>query len=791
MTRLFTFLAASSEKRPWLVVICVAAVTVFLLGGVALLKTEFSQESMLPSNYASVKAIKTIQDEFGGLLYENILVVGNDVTSPQIAAALMGLSPQSLEQAGIPEGKVIKVETYLDGLKNMAATEGNQVPTDPMMLKYAVNQFLQTPYAQSQVVGASISEDSKAAVIKLQLSSGMSQKELTDVAKKLQKYFTAEFKPAGTEIYETGMASMQLDAQNSMARQTSRLMIVALLFIMLILYITFRRLSDVFLLLFVIVVGILWVIGLMGWVGIAYTTMSVAIMPLMLGINIAYVIHILSRYYEEREAGGDVFFSATNSVKTVGVAVFLTAITTVFGFSSFMITSIPPMRDFGIVCMIGITFSFLLSITLLPAVVVLRDRRKKAERLDAHLEKMRKRRRESRYGKVVDSALVKASMTAYRMHYAVTILAVVFVAFGVFAIFNLQTGADIRSMIGSDLPSVKAGDKLAQYFGAQDSDVILVKGDVLKPENLKAYMRLEDEVVSDSRNTPGEKGAFAREANISIADVIADSNGGTIPDSPQAVQATVAELGKVMDTSSLVSAGGDYAMIMIRSATAETQGMTDTKTQILKDAAGRMEDSTGLQTVATGYSVLIADLLGNIVPTQLKSSLLALLLCLLILAIVFKSFMYGFVTLIVVVCGMAAEMVFLFAMGWALDIMTVTVASLIIGAGIDFGIHVTHRFREQRHDRGLSLEESVQTTVLNVGRALIAGALTTAGVFGILGISSMVPMRHFGWTTAVGLLAALLGALFVLPSALVILTKQLERRRGGPEETIPETLREA
>ncbi|OFW59390.1 MAG: hypothetical protein A2V52_06220 [Actinobacteria bacterium RBG_19FT_COMBO_54_7] len=791
MTKLFTFLAASAEKRPWLVVLCVAVLTIFLLSGVAFLKTEFSQESMLPSNYESVKAIKKIQDQFGGLLYENVLIVSNDVTSPELASALMGLSTQSLEEAGIPEGQVIKIETYLDGLKNMAAMQGAPLPTQPVLLQGAVDQFLQTPYAQEQVVGQTITEDNKAAVIKLQLNPGMNQKEMVDVAKKLNKYFTTDFKPSGSEVYVTGMASMQLDAQDSMAQQTSMLMIIALLFIMLILYATFRRLSDVLLLMGVIVVGILWVIGLMGWVGIAYTTMSVAVIPLMLGINIAYVIHILSRYYEEREAGEGVFFSATNSVKTVGVAVFLTAITTVFGFSSFMITSIPPMRDFGIVCMIGITFSFLLAITLLPAVVVIRDRRKKAEKLDSHLETMRKRRRESRYGKIVDRTLVNASMTAYRLHYVIAVVAVAFIAFAGFAVANLQTGADIRSMIGSNLPSVKAGDKLSEYFGAQDADVILINGDVLKPENLKEYLKLEDEVAADSRNNPGEKGAFTREGNISIADIIANSNGGTIPDSAEEVTAIVARLGEVMDTSSFVSQDGDYAMIMIRSSTSETQSATDTKTKILRDASSGLETSTGLKTVATGYSVLIADLMGKIVPTQLESSALALLLCLLILVIVFKSFMYGFVTLIVVVCGIAAEMVFLYAMGWALDIMTVTVASLVIGAGIDFGIHITHRFREQRHDRGLSIEDSVKTTVLHVGRALIAGGLTTAGVFGILGLSSMVPMRHFGWTTAVGLLAALLGALFVLPSALVILTKMIERRKVEPVETAPEVVRES
>ena len=134
---------------------------------------------------------------------------------------------------------------------------------------------------------------------------------------------------------------------------------------------------------------------------------------------------------------------------------------------------------------------------------------------------------------------------------------------------------------------------------------------------------------------------------------------------------------------------------------------------------------------------------------------------------------------------MSAEMVFLYIMRWPLDIMTVLVASLVIGAGIDFGIHVTHRFREQRHDQVMSLEESVRTTVLHVGRALVAGGFTTAGVFAILGISSMMPLRHFGWTTAVGLLAALVGAVFVLPSTLVIISKLLDRKSGSEEAASP------
>ncbi len=93
MTKFFTFLALSSEERPWLIITIVALLTTFLVIGISMLKTEFSQESMMPKHYESVQALKTVQGEFGGINYENILVVTDDMASPGISELLMGLSP--------------------------------------------------------------------------------------------------------------------------------------------------------------------------------------------------------------------------------------------------------------------------------------------------------------------------------------------------------------------------------------------------------------------------------------------------------------------------------------------------------------------------------------------------------------------------------------------------------------------------------------------------------------------------------------------------------------------------
>jgi len=376
---------------------------------------------------------------------------------------------------------------------------------------------------------------------------------------------------------------------------------------------------------------------------------------------------------------------------------------------------------------------------------------------------------------------------AERHHWTVTAITVVLIIFAGFALFNVRTGADISKMMPEGMPSMEASEMVTDIFGPQSSDIILVKGDIYDPANLAALLELEDAIPIDARNLPDSNDYFARDRISSIADyVLMGTPDGTLPDSRQEVEAVVAQLAARMPLSAFVSEDGSAAMIMLRSGYPETEDELVVKSDIMRDQSAVIMEEVDLKLSATGMSVLIADLLGNIVPTQLETSGLALLLCALILIIVFKSFIYGIITLVVVVCGMVAELVFLFALGWPLDLMTVMVASLVIGAGIDFGIHITHRFREEFHGGELTPEESIRNTVKNVGRALVAAALTTCGVFAILGFSNMGMMQRFGWTTAVGLLGALFGAILVLPSMLAIVTG----RRGRKASEIPVTEKE-
>ncbi|MDD3717275.1 MAG: MMPL family transporter [Actinomycetota bacterium] len=816
--KIFEFFANQSEKRPWLVVIAVVLVTAFLAAGFPRIETELSQESMMPKGYESIQAYDEVKDLVGGITTETILVVAEDITEPEVARAVYGLSVDKIVEAGVEEGNVLKVETYLDFIKNrlpeMMKAAGVESDVDISVVDDAIlAQFLRfyldpdpespvvdmfagffgdgfTPEAQAQFLAVLennsenianiVSDDRSATLINLQLDPELTQNELTRLGKEIREFVADEFGGiAGVETYVTGEASSSQDSQEFMQRETTKLMAIAFAFIMLILYLTFRRFSDVGLPLLIIFVAIFWLLGLMGWVGLTYTTMSVAIMPLMLGINIAYVIHILSRYYEGREDGLSVDLSATTAIKTVGVAVFLTAITTLIGFSSFMISDIPPMRDFGLLCMLGIAFSFLLSLTLLPAIVVLRDRGKKKERLESHLENMRARRRDARYGQYTDRALVRMALVSERHHWAVAIITLLLIAFAVFAVFNVKTGADISKMFPTDLPSMQASIKITDIFGPQNKDIILVKGDIYEPASLAAMLELEEAIPIDERNLRDSDAYFARDRISSIADyVLMGTPDGKVPGSRQEVEAIVEQLAVHMPVSAFVNEEGTTALVYLTSGFPDTEDELKIKTDIMRDQSAAIADGTDLEFSSTGFTVLIADLMGSILPTQLETSGLALLLCALVLIIVFKSFVYGLATLVVVVCGMVAELIFIFAKGWSLDIMTVMVAALVIGAGIDFGIHITHRFREEFHANGNGLEDALKNTVKNVGRALLAAALTTCGVFAILGFSNMGMMQRFGWATTVGLLGALLGAILVLPSVLAIVANRQMRRES-------------
>ena len=783
MKKAFGWLADQSARWPWLVVAIVFIITVIAVNGITRIEGDFNFNAMLPEGEESVQVFEEIEDIFGGTLQERVLLKAESVLDPEILRAVAGYE-EYLE--GYPEiwGKLVdEVTTPLDGMYLLTEGEisfdifGRPVPLEPDNLSDTeLRAQVEANLTRQRLAAAGgfspdplVSEDGTAMLISLdQVVSD--DDRLTTLFEDISRTY---FEDAGVaEVFITGQASWTRDSNKQVAADTSILFMLAVLFILVILFLTFRRLSDVGFTMLVVLITIIWVMGLSGWLKIPFTYPSIGIMPLLLGIDIAYAIHVLTRYYEERKKDRNPYSSANISLKTVGIAVFLTAITTAVGFASFGVSEIPPMRDFGFMCLAGVLLSFALAVTLLPAVVIIRDRR------GGKARGLLKRKDESERSSLVDRVLVNVSLVAEHHRKLVVVFTVVVLGLAVFSAFNLGTEAEFQQEF-SGSPAAAADKEIDKYFGGQVSAYTLVKGDVLEPDVLESMLEYEQALADTGALTEEGEEIFQRGKIVSIADVVASQNDGTIPDDREDISRIIAAVLKSGRAGRVLSPELEAAMIL-STISGTSQSDLEAAADVLREQQSVLTDShPDLLVGQSGEPVLVSDLLGSLTPTLIKTSLLALLLCLLVVSVIFRSFVFGLAATSVVFLSIALELIALYLLGWPLDFMTVMVTALIIGAGIDFGIHVTHRFREEWEHGCENVDEAVRLTVGNVGRALLSAAVTTAGAFAILAISRIVMMRRFGGVTALSLVFALLVALLVLPTILSLWAERVDRKKGG------------
>ncbi|MEJ5187295.1 MAG: MMPL family transporter, partial [Candidatus Geothermincolales bacterium] len=320
--------------------------------------------------------------------------------------------------------------------------------------------------------------------------------------------------------------------------------------------------------------------------------------------------------------------------------------------------------------------------------------------------------------------------------------------------------------------------RIEEVFGAQDTALVVLEGrDMLSPENLEVMETFVREAVDDPRNRREDGGYKYLDPSRtnSLPGIFALAGGGLPANSAQAEE----YLGRLerefgFEASSLVSPDRSSAIIVFQVPFVDEKGEKE-MASILQDKVSEIRSKYGVQAEATGTPLIVSDAIGRLFSTQLRTGGLALLLCALLVMVIFRSVAYGLMATSVVFLAIVLELGLLRIIGWPLDIMTVMIASMVIGAGIDFGIHVAHRFREEVRERGMEPEEGVNATVRNVGAALIPGALTTAGAFLILALSSLSPLRRFGVITALALIGACFSAMVIEPTFLT--TYEVARRR--------------
>jgi len=184
---------------------------------------------------------------------------------------------------------------------------------------------------------------------------------------------------------------------------------------------------------------------------------------------------------------------------------------------------------------------------------------------------------------------------------------------------------------------------------------------------------------------------------------------------------------------------------------------------------------TGVKFSITGPPILrmiISKLLKRDAAYTLAVSAFIILILLFIMQ---RSFSYGLLIFIPLSIGLIWTMGTLGWFGIPLSIATVSLGTMILGLGVEYGVFVVSRYREERGKK-INKFDSLKLTVQGIGKAITGSGLTTMVGFGMLSFATVPMVQHLGQTLALGIGFCLVAALFVNPVLILIEEEYREKR---------------
>ena len=559
-----------------------------------------------------------------------------------------------------------------------------------------------------------------------------------------------------------------------------------------------RTTADTVLTLITILFSITWMNGV-GFLLFEDMSPMAQILPILLiGLGVDYSIHVSSRYREEISGGAGVDDSVRRAIRTVGVALVLATITTAVGFLTNVANEIPALREFGVLAAVGIGVSFLLMVTFIPAMRTILDRRGMRR---GTVEPGRLGAGDSR---ALGLIIGKTSVIAKKAAAGAVVLSIVLGGLGVWGWSQLDTKFSFLDFIPVTSPLRTTFEALIDDFGGGfgENTQVLIEGNTATAEAWNAMVS-SNVRAADTPNVLAPGGRPSGTSPVSAIDQLAAPGApGFSPEVQQALQAAGAD-----PSTLLVPSGSDMAplydaaweanpdlmgQVLHRSNGSYDAALFDYTTQAGETNAGQLRldllddfqpaAGAGLSVTATSEEIIQDVVVTTLRNSQVSSLFLTLAAALVLLVANFwyeaRRPMLGVITTLPVVLVVLWSFGLMAAFGIPFGPVTATISALAIGIGIPYMIHIAHRFLEDRN-RKPGLEGAIESTLSHTGGALAGSALTTVAGFGVLTISTTIPFRQFGFVTAYTILLAMLTAVLVLPSLLMLWARWHRRREAG------------
>ena len=828
-------------RRPWLSLLAVLAVVVYVASAIPTLRMEASADTLVLEGDQAYAYHRTIGEEFGSqdFLFVTYRPNGIDLMDDRALRDLAELrdaltkipqveSVTSMLDVPLLYSPQISFTDIGDPIKTLQdAGVDRELARQELLTSPIYRSLLLSPDGQETVLQLTLGRDTTGELLRAQRDtlraraatgdlSAAERAELTAVEADYVAHSigqqTAQDELVATvrgvlaehrnaaKIFLGGVPMIAVDMIDYARADLSTFGGAMLLVIVLVLSLIFRRWQWVVIPLITCAATALFMLGLVARLDWPLTVVSSNFVPLLLILSLAIVIHLINYYRElwESHPDNDHDQMVAETIRFMIVPISYTTATTAVAFASFVASGIKPVIDFGWMMTLGVFSALLIALTLVPCLMHVTG----------------KPHTPPGAPKPASFAAVMAQWVTERGHLVLLVSAALLIlsAMGLSRLevenrfidyfdesteiyqgmenidrelggtIPLSIVLDLEERPHFDLPP--AGDE--DEFGFDDFDDPDSSGDGFDDFGADFDDFGDDGATSDGEVNPWfTKHGLDRIAAVhdyldsldetgkvlslaTLYRVADDLLGGGIDDIQLAIawNALPAEMRAII-VDPYLSGSTNQALVSVR-VKETSEGLR--RNALLKQIEDHLVNELGFaadKVHMTNMLVLYNNVLQSLYKSQILTLGVTFLAILLMFVVLFRSV---YLSLLAILPNLLAASVVLGTMGWLgipLDIMTITIAAIVIGIGVDDCIHYVFRFQHEFSLDGDYLA-AAHRSHLSIGRAMYYTSVTIVSGFSILILSNFNPSIYFGLLTAFAMVVAMLGGLLLLPRLLIV-----------------------
>ncbi|OQP58541.1 efflux RND transporter permease subunit [Niastella populi] len=612
----------------------------------------------------------------------------------------------------------------------------------------------------------------------------LNSKRRNVVVAKIVEIADAFGKKHNLEMHYSGLPLIRTNLATKVAAEMQLFLLGSIILSAIILLIFFRSLSATAISLAVVIIGVIWCMGTIEWMGYKITLLTGVIPPLIVVIGIPNCIYFLNKYHTAyNDINGEVFtnesrkrVALTAMISRMGIVTLFCNIAAAIGFAVFALTKSEVLKEFGVVAGINIMALFFISIMFIPGVLsILPDPKKRHTR---YLEN-------KWLLKILDN-LERWSSHHKKLIYGITVIILLVSVAGMFKLKSV-------GFIVDDLPKTDKIYKDLKYFeqhfrGVMPLEIVVdtkqKQGLRRSPvqtfariDSLSQFIAAQPEMARPLSIVEGLK--FARQAYYN-----GDSAAYRVPNEGDLLflsqylsgKGSTDSSGKQNNFNRVVASFMDsnrrQARISVSMADVGSKRLPELISTIEKRSS-QLFDTSKYHVTFTGTSVTFLEGSSFIINGLKESIMWAFLLIALCMLYLFRSFK-------ILICSLIPNIIPLIitagVMGWtgvAIKPSTVLVFSVALGIAIDITIRFLVNYRQElAMNSKKTSHELVIDTIHKTGISIIYTSLVLIAGFVIFCFSGFGGTQAIGWLTSLTLVLATLTNLIFLPALLLTMIKK-------------------